>query len=765
MADVSIDSVELEKLQQAAAKATKQTDKLTTAQGSLTGAIGALYDTVSNSKANLESPMSQAGKAVQNTTAIFSAAAGKIGLGGGKIQGFIDVVGKGAKIMGNHQQKLLDFGNGLAGATSLSIKSFSELHDVAATANVGLDDFTNVQKKASLFLAEMGGQARGASGQMKLFADITNRTNDDFEKLGQMGLSVAEKQSLMGDSMDMMRSIGLAAGTDSAQASAIVSGAMQNMAMEANKMAALTGKDRRETLENMAKKAKSDTNVLVTAELMAKQNGHTAEQVAQNRTALAAYKTQMEAMGPAGDKVNQAMDLAARSGVSFEVAMGQVDKQLLAMISKNPEFMDAQNAMVKKMKAGEKVDVNQIADSVKKFAGGINEGAINALAGVKGNEDLINGIIMFELNARKLATKTAEGVEEETKKHADSAMGQAQNLSQVAKDTVTAMQNVADSILTVGTEVFNDTWKDDLKGMRDTIKEVGGMSTGLSKQIRDDLLGVHEYGDMTNAQMEIYLAKGLTTEEARLAHEETRLASAKDLLADQLRMVGIQEDGVAQVRGYLGDSEKKIKDSYSKSAAALDAMQESLSGAKEMTAGELQTMADELGVNVGALAAQAKDMKIAITDAAGLTTEGSAVANTVSNTFEALNAEQKKLVTTMLEGLAGGRQMADAQYDKLINNIINSKEVQLSDETKGLFSKIADSDQSQRIVELLNKGLQVNTGETENDRLATSIDELVKVLKGQVGKEQNIVVQKSPQEMSMWEDMKKSWNQIKEDLK
>ena len=65
----------------------------------------------------------------------------------------------------------------------------------------------------------------------------------------------------------------------------------------------------------------------------------------------------------------------------------------------------------------------------------------------------------------------------------------------------------------------------------------------------------------------------------------------------------------------------------------------------------------------------------------------------------------------------------------------------------------------------MNKGLQVNTGETENDRLATSIDELVKVLKGQVGKEQNIVVQKSPQEMSMWEDMKKSWNQIKEDLK
>ena len=147
------------------------------------------------------------------------------------------------------------------------------------------------------------------------------------------------------------------------------------------------------------------------------------------------------------------------------------------MISKNPEFMDAQNAMVAKMKAGEKVDVNVIAESVKKFAGGINEGAINALAGVKGNEDLINGIMMFEINARKLATKTAEGVEAETKAHADSAMGQAQNMAQAGKDAVTAMQNVADSLLTVGVEVFNDQFADDIKDIRDKIKEIGGAST------------------------------------------------------------------------------------------------------------------------------------------------------------------------------------------------------------------------------------------------------------------------------------------------
>ena len=66
--------------------------------------------------------------------------------------------------------------------------------------------------------------------------------------------------------------------------------------------------------------------------------------------------------------------------------------------------------------------------------------------------------------------------------------------------------------------------------------------------------------------------------------------------------------------------------------------------------------------------------------------------------------------------------------------------------------------------DLLKNGIQVNTGETENDRLATSIDELVKVLKGQAGKTPNVTVTKSPEEMTMWEDMKKSWKQIQEDL-
>ena len=739
-------------------------EKTKQASGNLTGAIGTLYHTVSNSKANLQTPMAQAGKAAGDVANVFKEGVKKLGLGGGMIEGFVDVVAKGATIMGSHQQKLLDFGNGLAGATSLSIKSFSELHAVAATANVGLDDFTNVQKKASLFLAEMGGQARGASGQMKLFADITNRTNDDFEKLGQMGLSVAEKQSLMGDSMDMMRSIGLAAGTDSAQASAIVSGAMQNMAMEANKMAALTGKDRRKTLEAMAEKAKSDTNVLVTAELLAKQNGLTAEQTAQNRTALAAYKTQMEAMGPVGDKVNQAMDLAARSGVSFEVAMGQVDKQLLAMISKNPEFMDAQNAMVKKMKAGEKVDVNQIAESVKKFAGGINQGAVNALAGVKGNEDLINGIMMFEINARKLATKTAEGVEEETKKHANTAMGQAQNMSQAAKDTVTAMNNIADSLLTVGVEVFNDQFADDMKDVRDKIKDIGTFSTGAAKNLRDDLIGVHEYGSETNQQMRIYLASGLS-------HEEARMQISRDLLAEQMTLAGFSKENVDAVQGYLGSTTEDIADqtqrqkaAYSKTTKAVDDMKDALEDTKQMTAGELSTMADALGVTVEALTAQAKGLKIAITDAAGLTKEGATVANSVASKYDSLNAEQKKNFDEVVSKLGAGREMADAQYDQLIQNIINSKEVQLSDDTKGLFSKIAGSDQSSAIVDLLKKGIQVNTGDTENDRLATSIDELVKVLKGQAGKTPNVTVSKSPEEMSMWEDMKKSWNQIKEDL-
>ena len=56
-------------------------------------------------------------------------------------------------------------------------------------------------------------------------------------------------------------------------------------------------------------------------------------------------------------------------------------------------------------------------------------------------------------------------------------MGQAQNMAQAGKDAVTAMQNVADSLLTVGVEVFNDQFADDIKDIRDKIKEIGGAST------------------------------------------------------------------------------------------------------------------------------------------------------------------------------------------------------------------------------------------------------------------------------------------------
>ena len=239
---------------------------------------------------------------------------------------------------------------------------------------------------------------------------------------------------------------------------------------------------------------------------------------------------------------------------------------------------------------------------------------------------------------------------------------------------------------------------------------------------------------MTNQQMRISLASGLS-------HEEARMQISKDLLANQMTMAGFSKEATNAVQGYLGSSTEDIaaqtqrqKDAYSKSGKAIDAMQKSLSGAKEMTAGELSTMADNLGVNVDALTAQAKIMGVAITDASGLTKEGATVANSVASKYDSLNAEQKKNFDEVVSKLGAGREMADAQYDQLIQNIINSKEVQLSDDTKGLFSQIAGSDQSSAIVDLLKQGIQVNTGETENDRLATSIDELVKVLKGQVGK-------------------------------
>ena len=148
-------------------------------------------------------------------------------------------------------------------------------------------DFQRVQADAANFLSTMGGELRGASGQARLLADVTNVVNDDFEKLGQMGVSLAEKQQLQADSMVMLRQIGLEQGTTSQKAAQMVSGAMQNMAMEANKMAALTGQDRRKTLSGMQEKMKTDADLAITAELVAEKYDHTAEQAANTRQTFA----------------------------------------------------------------------------------------------------------------------------------------------------------------------------------------------------------------------------------------------------------------------------------------------------------------------------------------------------------------------------------------------------------------------------------------------------------------------------------------------
>ena len=140
MADVTIDSVELENLQKAASKAGDQLNKAAGYFGSLGGAIGKLYGTVSDSNARLQSPFTQTGKALGDVAGIANSLVPSL-LGANTALGkFIDVGVKAGSMMLQHTQKLNDFSTTLAGSASLSINSFTELQTNLSSANLTMSD-------------------------------------------------------------------------------------------------------------------------------------------------------------------------------------------------------------------------------------------------------------------------------------------------------------------------------------------------------------------------------------------------------------------------------------------------------------------------------------------------------------------------------------------------------------------------------------------------------------------------------------------------
>ena len=70
------------------------------------------------------------------------------------------------------------------------------------------------------------------------------------------------------------------------------------------------------------------------------QQGLTAEQTANLRTSLAAVETNIENAFPGamGADMQAAIDMAARTGLDFNTALGKINPELAVALSKNKEF-------------------------------------------------------------------------------------------------------------------------------------------------------------------------------------------------------------------------------------------------------------------------------------------------------------------------------------------------------------------------------------------------------------------------------------------
>jgi len=688
-----------------------------------------LHDTIGDSSKALSQPFTLTGQALTDLAGILNAVTPEMLPFGKELGSFVNIIAQGGAVLAKHNQELLDFSQGLAGSAGLSINSFTELTNQLSTANLGMADFQRIQAESATFLSSMGGELRGASGQARLLADVTNIVNDDFEKLGQAGLSLAEKQTLQGESMDMLRQIGLEQGTTSQQAAALVSGAMQNMAMESNKMAALTGADRRKTLAAMAEKLKSDADVKITAKLLSDQQGHTAEQTAKTRQSLVNIDGVLGALGPTGVKLQQAMTKAAETGQPFSLMLAKMHPQLFAMVSKNQEYMDGMETIVGKVRKGETVEVEDIGAAQKKLEGSMNKNMAQSALLSDAMAQEYRDLTLATVNANAFAADAAKNVEIETAKLKDGSAGQAANMAQVLKDGLTQAKNISDVVKTMATEIFNQKFADDGKTIRDGIKEHGTAIIGGVSNARDVMMGVRSYNADTTKEMRELLG-------TQMAYSEDQVAAAHEQLSSALEMVGLtekQKNAIAEAAGISGTLAQLISAQQSKSldtstavTAKAQEMLDNVSEMGEITQPQIAEAADALGVGVQELVTALERLRTSNEESVNMS--GSTV-NSLANRLQSMTAGQQTNFEQQMKDITGLGSMADEKYDQLIQGVIDNKTIELGDASRELFKNIQSSDQSQKIIDLLStmgSGPGLNT---ENDRLAIAIDALVEVLK------------------------------------
>ena len=706
----------------------------TSSGSAVTDSFVRLYKTVSDADSAIQKPISQVGTALEDLGGIAKGALPSWLPFGDSVKGFIGTITKGGKVLADHNQKLLDFSQGLAGSAGLSINSFSELTKQLSTANLGMADFQRVQADAANFLSTMGGELRGASGQARLLSDVTNVVNDDFEKLGQMGVSLAEKQQLQADSMVMLRQIGLDAGTTSQQAAQMVSGAMQNMAMEANKMAALTGVDRRKTMAGMQEKIKTDADLAITAELVAEANGHTAEQAAVTRQNFANLDGVMSAMGPTGEKLKKVMADAAETGVPFITLLGDAEPKLAQLISGNDEYINGIQGLIDKSVSGEVLDVTAIAEVQKGLADSVNNNARDAALLSEGWKDEFRNIKLAEVRSREFALKASQDVEIQTEKHAESVAGQAANMAQVGKDALTQAQNFASIFATISTEVFNDQFADDSKAMRESIKTAGSTAVSGMVDVRDTLMGVRSLADDTTGAMK----ELVDYSDAELATAKKKLEAGLDMLGMDkkqqeawIEAAGLQEVQAARIKE-LSDKEaalkKKIND---KAQAMLDSVKEGY----EFTEAELLKGANTIDASVSDLSSAIERIRAGVKADAAVAESTAEAGKGVVEQLKELRPELQRQALNQIAKLDGHFGKSDKQYDDLIASILTDKTVNLGDETKLLLADIRDKSNTNKLVEdIINATVNKDGAGAEQTAVISKLDAIIKLLMDIAGK-------------------------------
>jgi len=480
----------------------------------------------------------------------------------------------------------------------------------------------------------------------------------------------------------------------------------------------------------MKKRATTDQDVLVSAKMIADQQGLTAEQTINLRTGLAAVQENVANAFPGGmgQDMQAAIDLAARTGMDFETALGKLNPQLAVALSKNKEFTDGMDAQVKVLREGGKIDVADLGDLNKTFESSVDKNYLTTLQYTEDGKQLSNDMFnaMVTINAQSVAA--AETVETDTAKLKESSAGQVANMAQVAKDTLSQAENAAAVWLTMGTEVFNKQFADDAKTIRDHLKTAGTAITESAKGIRDDLLGSRTLSAETSEEIAQYVSMGLTDAQAtktavaeRLKFELEGLGYGKEAVSAMLATAGVTEESAKVM-------EDKLRAQKASSTEGMQEMSDWVKEQEKITGASIERAADTMGVPVDALTAQvtAQNKVIQASEQEQAETQGKYIDAMAS--LNSVDHAQMMDAVKQMQLISG--KMADANYDVMIGDLIAGKDT-IGADAVAILEDMKEQSNSQEIV---NAIAQLNTeGVSEEaahqETVIRKLEELIELFK------------------------------------